>query len=191
MPAQPGAGRPSKYDPKVHPQLAKWMARCGLIDVQIAKELGIAKSTLNLWKRDYPEFAEALREPKNLVDSLVEDALLRRALGYEVEETEVTADKKGQASGAQEQPKGRVKKLRKHVPPDTTAAIFWLKNRQPGRWRDKQEHELSGPGGGAIPVETTVNLKALSDEELAQLEELVIRASTAVTDQGTGGGGAQ
>lgn len=140
-----GRGRPTKYDPKLHPVLAKWMARSGLTDEEIARELGIAVSTLNRWKQIYPEFSEALKANKALVDSQVEDSLLKRALGYEYEEVKLVMSDDGKRTK-------RVEKTIKQVVPDVTAAIFWLKNRQPQRWRDKQNVELTGKDGGPVEV---------------------------------------
>lgn len=129
--------RPSKYDPKLHPLLARWMARSGLIDEEIARELGIAPSTLYRWKALYPEFSEALKQGKNVVDAQVEESLLKRALGYEYEEVKMIMTDDGKRTR-------RVEKTIKQVLPDVTAQIFWLKNRQPARWRDSHEIDLSG-----------------------------------------------
>ena len=128
-------GRPKKYDPKVTPQLAKWMCRSGLTDKQISKELGIAVATIHAWKKKYPEFSDSLKEPKDFVDSLVEDCLLKRAIGYEYEEVKMIAkkDEDGESKTV------RIEKTRKTVLPDTTAQIFWLKNRKPEQWREKIE----------------------------------------------------
>lgn len=145
-------GRDTKYDSSVHPILAKYMARCGLTDIQIAKEMNISKATLNRWKKTYPEFLSSLKENKKFIDALVEDSLLKKALGYEVEEVEVTVSKDGKNS--------RVKKTKKWIH-DTTAIIFWLKNRQPERWRDIQNLNHEGT------VETkNIDLSYMSDEEL-------------------------
>lgn len=145
------AGRPTKYNPKLHPVLARWMARCGLTDEQMASELGIGRRTLAAWKGRHPEFAEALREGKAYPDAIVEESLYRRATGYEYEEVQVErlaieTDGEAQEQGAPV----RVRRTRKHVVPDTVAQIFWLKNRQPQRWRDKQEHELTGKDGAPL-----------------------------------------
>ena len=106
--------------------LAAW-ARDGLIDEQIAHNCGISPGTLYDWKKRFPQIAEALKKGKAVVDVQVENALLKRALGYEtVEET------------TEEGPDGtKIRTTRKRVPPDVTAQIFWLKNRMPDRWRDK------------------------------------------------------
>ncbi len=121
----------SRYDPNTTPQLVRWMARSGLTEVEIATELGINPSTLTRWKQRHPALVEALNESRNFVDSLVEDALLKRALGYEYEETKMVATQDGKTR--------RVEKTKKSVVPDVTAQIFWLKNRQPERWRDKPQ----------------------------------------------------
>jgi transcriptional regulator with XRE-family HTH domain len=115
----------------------KWMAAYGLTDEEIATELGISRKTLCEWKKKHPEFAEALRGGKYLADAQVEDALFTRALGYEYEETERRLNKR---TGRLEATKITTKK----VEPSTTAQIFWLKNRRPDRWRDKQEIEHGG-----------------------------------------------
>mgnify|MGYP006311803415 CR=1 FL=1 len=76
------------------------------------------------------EFAEALKKGKQVVDAKVEKSLLKRALGYEFEEVKVTVNESGQK---------KVEKTKKQIKPDTTAQIFWLKNRLPDKWRDKHE----------------------------------------------------
>jgi len=114
-------------------KLEGW-ARDGLTDEQIAHNIGIAVGTLYDWKNRFSEFSEALKKGKEVVDIQVENALLKRALGYEYEETKVMVDADG---------KKRVERIKKQVQPDVTAQIFWLKNRRPDRWRDKQELETT------------------------------------------------
>lgn len=111
-------------------------ARDGLTDEQIAHNMGISASTLREWKHKYSALSAALKESKELVDRLVENALLKRALGYEYDEIteELRFDKK---SG--EMRMVETKRQRKKVAPDTTAQIFWLKNRKPDEWRDRPE----------------------------------------------------
>lgn len=117
-------------------------ARDGLTDEQIAKNLDIVPSTLYEWKRQYSEISEALKKGKEVVDIEVENALLKRALGYSYEEKKVEVSEEGT----------KVTKTIKAVVPDTTAQIFWLKNRRPDRWRDKQDIEHSGQIGGVTIV---------------------------------------
>ncbi len=101
-------------------------ARDGLTDEQIAKNMGINIATLYRWKEKYCDICESLKRGKEVVDRLVENALLKRALGYSY--TEITYE------GGVE-----TKRVVKEVVPDTTAQIFWLKNRKPEDWRDKRE----------------------------------------------------
>lgn len=103
-------------------------ARDGLIEEQIAKNMGISVSTINEWKNRFPEIKEALKKGKEVVDREVENALLKRALGYEYEEITEKYEM-GELT--------ETKVTKKQVVPDTTAQIFWLKNRKPREWRDK------------------------------------------------------
>lgn len=111
-------------------KLEGW-ARDGLTDEQIAQNVGIAPSTLYVWKNRYPELSEALKRGKEVIDRQVENALLKRALGYKYDEV---THEFGEET----------KRVTKEVHPDTTAQIFWLKNRKPVEWRDKQQIEHSG-----------------------------------------------
>lgn len=117
-------------------------ARDGLTDEQIAHNMGVSTATLYNYKRDHLEILEALKKGKEVVDIQVENALLKRALGYSYEEKKVEVSEEGT----------KVTKTIKEVVPDTTAQIFWLKNRRPDRWRDKQDIEHSGQIGGVIIV---------------------------------------
>ena len=109
-------------------------ARDGLTDEQVARNMGIGYSTFREWLNKYPALLAALKKGKAPVDMEVENALLKRALGYEYEEvcTEITELPGGKK-------RKHIKKTTKMVLPDVTAQIFWLKNRRPGRWRDKIE----------------------------------------------------
>lgn len=106
--------------------LIQGMARDGLTQQQIANNLGISIDTLIENKKKYSEFNNALKKGKEVIDFEVENALLKRALGYEYEEETYE-------NGI------LTKKVKKHVAPDTTAQIFWLKNRKPNNWKDRIE----------------------------------------------------
>lgn len=133
-------------------KLEAW-ARDGLIDEQIAENIGINPATLYDWKKRYPEISEALKKGKEVVDIQVENALLKRALGYSYEEKKVEVSEEGT----------KVTKTIKEVVPDTTAQIFWLKNRRPDHWRDKQDVEHSGH------IDTNNPYTGLTTEELKKL----------------------
>ena len=109
-------------------------ARDGLTDEQIAKNIGINAKTLYDWMNRFSQIRKAIKKGKAPVDIQVENALLKRALGYDYEET--ITEIEDLAGGKQ---KRHVKRITKHMPPDTTAQIFWLKNRRPEKWRDKIE----------------------------------------------------
>jgi len=148
----------TKYDPEITIQLAKQYIREGSTEAEVAKRLGICEATWYKWKLKYVELAEAIKEPKVYVDSLVEDSLYKRAMGYEYEERKIigTQNKDGKVSPQ------RVEITKKTVLPDVTAQIFWLKNRQPGKWRDKQEHELTGRDGKALTIKHEQSQEDLS-----------------------------
>lgn len=126
----------TKYDPDTFPQLAYQYAREGYQNKEIAVSLGINESTMYEYIKRHPEFADALKRGKAPVDVEVEQTLLKRAKGYTYEAEEIEYG-----------PGGNIlcrKTKTEHVKPDTTAMIFWLKNRRPDRWRDKQDVDHSG-----------------------------------------------
>lgn len=125
--------RPTKYKEEYAEQAAK-LCKLGATDAQLADFFGVAVSTVALWKVQHKAFSDAIKVPKAEADARVEQSLYRRATGYECDETDIRV-----VNGTiVETP------LRKHYPPDPTAMIFWLKNRQPDAWRDKTETEHSG-----------------------------------------------
>jgi hypothetical protein len=106
--------------------LLEGWARDGLTDEQIAKNIGISRASLYEWKKKEVDIFDALKKGKEVIDFEVENALLKRALGYEYEEETYE-------NGI------LTKKVKKQVAPDTTAQIFWLKNRKPSNWKDRVE----------------------------------------------------
>lgn len=127
----------SKFHDWLKPEgltLLRGWARDGLTDVQIAHNMGISVSALYNWKKRFPELAEALRKGKEVSDYEVESALYRRALGYEY--TEVMAEESERGA--------RRRETVKHVAPDVTAQIYWLKNRKPAKWRDRPAEDSDG-----------------------------------------------
>lgn len=137
-----------KYHDWIHPEglvLLEGWARDGLTDELIAEKAGIGVRTLYEWQVRYPQISQALKSGKEVVDRKVESALLRRALGYQYEEVTkevvtVTDEERGPIKVMVE-----TKRVTKEVHPDVTAQIFWLKNRKPEKWRDKQDinHQLN------------------------------------------------
>lgn len=163
--------RPNRYETEVKDKLilVEGWARDGLTNEQIANNLGIGIRTLYEYRDKYPQFSHALKRGKEVIDREVENSLLRKALGFKETVKKAIKIKNVEYSNG--------KRLREteevvlvdeevFVPPDTTANIFWLKNRKPKEWRDKQEIETSG--------ETTVNTKIdFSNLTTDQIRELL------------------
>ena len=125
-----------KYQEWLKPEkliLIEGWARDGLTDEQIAKNIGISKQTFYDWKKKYADFSDSLKNGKEVIDIQVENSLLKRALGYEYEEV----SEKFEGGILTER-----KVTKKQVVPDTTAQIFWLKNRKPSVWRDKAQVDI-------------------------------------------------
>ena len=110
--------------------LLEGWARDGLTDEQIAANIGINPATLYKWIDRFGEIGKAIKKGKAPVDFQVENALLKRAMGYDYEEVITEVYDNG---------KKHVRKVKKHMPGDVTAMIFWLKNRKSAQWRDKPE----------------------------------------------------
>lgn len=124
--------------------LEAW-ARDGLTDEQIAGNMGINVRTLYLWKKKNVQIFQSLKVGKEVADIEVENALRKKALGFrETEQTVSTRRTVEYENGKRirEVTEPVVTEVEKYYPPDTTAQIFWLKNRKPEKWRDKQEQKV-------------------------------------------------
>ena len=144
-------GRKSSFKQE-YIQLAENYALLGATDAEMADFFGVSEQTLNTWKKRYPEFLESLKKGKAVADANVASRLYSRAIGYDAKATKF-ATNEGKITDKVE--------YIEHYPPDTTAAIFWLKNRQPGKWRDKKEVENQ--------VKVSDELESMSDEELTAI----------------------
>lgn len=145
-----------KYEEWLQPEgllkLEAW-ARNGLTDEQIAKNMGVAPKTLYRWKEQHSQICQSLKKGKEVVDITVENALYKKALGYTVKLKKTFKTKHviyDEATGRklEEHERLEVGIDEIHIPADTVAQIFWLKNRKPEDWRDKRDVAVSG----AIPV---------------------------------------
>lgn len=156
----------SKYHSHVEPKLLlieAW-ARDGIIDEDIARKLGVAYSTFREYVKRYLALSAALKKGKEIADVEVENALFKRAIGYPYDE--VTREAKEQIdekTGRRVTVRVETKRVTKEVHPDVTAQIFWLKNRRPDKWRDKQDIQHSGS------VDVNNPLKGLTTDELRKL----------------------
>lgn len=122
-------GRPTKFDGDIAARLC-FLAEKGLIDAELAYAVGISESTLNEWKK-MPDFSESLKAAKSIPDSKVESSLYQRAIGGQmIKETQSTVDAQGGKT---------IRETIKELAPDATSMIFFLKNRKPDAWRERQE----------------------------------------------------
>lgn len=133
--------RPTKYQ-KAYAEQARKLCMLGYTDDQLADFFEVAVSTIQKWKIDHPEFSDSIKKGKDISDGEVADSLYQRAMGYVAPDVDIRVinDKIVKTQ------------IQKHYPPDTAAAIFWLKNRQKKTWRDKIDHGIEGPNGQALAV---------------------------------------
>ncbi len=157
-------GRPTDYRPEYAEQ-ARNYCLLGATDKDLAGFFDVSEQTINAWKSAHPEFLESLKAGKDMADGQVAERLFRRAMGYSHDAVKIAVNASGDVT---EVP------FIEHYPPDTTAAIFWLKNRQPGRWRDVKAQEVSAPGGGPVQTEsvTKLDMSGLSLEQLRALSSI-------------------
>jgi hypothetical protein len=145
------AGRPTLYKPEYVEQVYK-LCLLGATDMEIADFFNVTEQTVNNWKESFPDFFESMKKGKLEADAVIAQKLFHRAAGYEHPEDQIF----------QFQGQPVIVPTTKHYPPDTTAAIFWLKNRQPDKWRDRQE------------IETNINVAIESAEDRrARIAELL------------------
>ena len=133
------AGRPTKYKAEFAEQAYKYCL-LGADDKKLAYLFEVSESTINQWKKDHKEFSESIKKGKAFSDADVASRLFHRAMGYDHPEDDIRV-----VSG-----EIVITPTVKHYPPDTAAAIFWLKNRQREKWRDKVDTEVTGKDGGPI-----------------------------------------
>jgi hypothetical protein len=155
-----GVGRPSAYRPEYDAQ-AYQFCLLGATDHNLASAFGVTEQTINNWKHAHPSFLESLTRGKDIADGRVAESLYRRATGWEHDAVKITYDAKTRGHA--------VFDYVEKYPPDTTAAIFWLKNRQPALWRDKVT--LDGEVGvyravDRVPQHEIGRLLALPDDQL-------------------------
>lgn len=131
---EPGPGRTSDYDPAMN-DTARKLALLGLTDEELATFFGVHVSTYYRWQADNSGFREAVNEGKVIADANVADSFYKRATGEHVEIEKIRVNK---VTGEAE-----VIKVKTYIPGEAPAALNWLKNRQPTKWRDKQEIDLT------------------------------------------------
>jgi hypothetical protein len=162
---KPERGRPTAFDDAFIGQVEK-LCTLGATDEEIAAFFGVTPRTIYRWKLERDEFCQAIKTGKAFADERVERSLYHKANGYNVVEQQAIKVKIEQYKE-----EVRVVDVEKHIPADTTAAIFWLKNRRKEAWRDK--HEVSH----TTEVTHRYDLNTLSLEELGELNRILARAA--------------
>ena len=168
MPEKTGpaaVGRPSKFKPEYVEQARK-LTQLGATDREVAKFFNVSEQTLNTWKHVHLEFLESLKLGKETADRRVEQSLYRRAVGYSYDAVKIM----GYEGEYTHVP------YVEHLPPDTTACIFWLKSRRREQWRDRFEHNVKPVG----------DLSKMTDDELTES----IRRLQRLVDSGSSNGAA-
>lgn len=135
-------GRPTAYRPEYAKQAAK-LCELGATDLELAQFFEVAVSTVYLWRVTHPAFSEAVKRGKAVADEIVEQRLFARATGYSHDAVKIFLPK--DAAEPVYAP------YVEHHAPDTTAAIFWLKNRKPGEWKDRNITAVE-PGDGLLDL---------------------------------------
>lgn len=144
-----GVGRPSEYKPEYAEQARKFCL-LGATDKQLAEMFEVSEQTINAWKKQHPEFLESIKKGKDVADAEVAESLYHRARGYEHPAVKIFGDTKtGSAL--------RVPYVERY-PPDTMAGIYWMNNRRRENWKQRHDHEVSGPNKGPIKTESKVKM---------------------------------
>ncbi|OAI11894.1 hypothetical protein A1507_19500 [Methylomonas koyamae] len=168
-------GRPSKYMPHFDRQ-ARLLCRLGATDAELAEFFMVSESTINLWKLNYITFSESIKSGKVWADAEAADGLFRRATGFRYKEVKTkqvrpmaAGDGEGSivAAGDDDLQVVEVVTTEKEVPPDTSAAFIWLRNRRPKDWRDKIEVENTTK----LDPEMLVRIKTVFVERMAAARE--------------------
>ena len=150
-------GRKSKIS-QINFKDVEEFGKFGLTDEEISERLGVSKATLNNYKIKYPLFLDSLKKGKDIADGKVVESLYKRACGYSHPDVNIS----------NYQGKVTITPIIKHYPPDPLSMIFWLKNRQPQKWRDKTD-------AGGLDVEVPQNVDDLSDKEIDDLFNKLVK----------------
>ena len=142
--ARQKVGRKTKYLNSYN-EIGYKLTLLGFDDAKLADSFNISQSTLNLWKKRHPEFSEAIKRGKEIADGEVVQALYKSATGHKVSVKRIIEVDGKKVFGDVEE----------YYAPHPTSGIFWLKNRQRDKWRDKQQVEVTGKNGSALMVGTT------------------------------------
>lgn len=135
-------GRPTRYK-KEYDELARNYCLLGATNEKLAELFGVTTTTIDNWLKAHKSFLGAVKDGREIADATVAQSLFHRAKGYSHREDKIFCNKDGDVTTVE---------TVKHYAPDTTACIFWLKNRQREDWRDVKERTINDPAGAATAV---------------------------------------
>lgn len=159
-------GAPTKYKTAYNGQAEK-LCKLGATDAELAEFFEVVESTINLWKIEHPKFSESIKKGKTAADVVIANKLHSRAAGavVKIQQAHKVKTVKYVKGKRVETESIEVVTLKQEYPPDTTAAIFWLKNRQPKKWRDKQEIDVRTPEGISVTYKQQEGNAPLDDTD--------------------------
>lgn len=173
---------------KLNSKVDKWLTpdglmmleawtRDGFTNAQIAiNKMGVAEKTLWKWRKDYPEIEEAMSRGREFIDYKVENALLKAALGYEVEEVKTIIESRPDKDGNRPV---RIEKVVKQIAPNTTAIAIWLNNRRPNKWKRNRDNIIEfNDKDNNITVNIIKHSKANEEQEQEDEKKKVKTKST-------------
>ena len=140
-------------------------ARDGLTDEQIARNMGISYSTFREWSKKFSAFSAVLKRGKEVIDREVENALLKRALGYSYNEVTQEPDEQGDLT--------ITKIVTKQVAPDTTAQIFWLRNRKGAEWSNKDQVDATNVKANTELIKAKTQLIKGAEHDMSLMQVLL------------------
>ncbi|MDE2022296.1 MAG: helix-turn-helix domain-containing protein [Patescibacteria group bacterium] len=139
-------GRHSKWDPRFV-KMGYHLALLGATVPRMADVFGVSDATVETWMREKPDFLGALKRGRDEADAKVAKSLYRRAMGYTHRAQKIAFGKDGTPLYAP---------YIERYPPDTAAAVFWLKNRHPDQWKDKRVEQLENPDGSPFALNVII-----------------------------------
>ncbi len=154
-------GRPTKYKEEYNEQVLK-LSLLGATDVEMADFFDISKSTFNEWKKKYPKFSDSIKKGKDEADIAIVASLFQKAKGF-TKKVKKAVKLRESETGVGSKEKVVMVDEEQYYAPDTTAIIFWLKNRQPDKWRDKKE----------LKADVTNTSVDIDEDKLKQIEQIL------------------
>lgn len=167
----------SLYSPS-HDERAAELCAAGATDDQLADEFGVSVRTVNRWKVAHPTFRHSIKDAKDVADERVKRSLYHKALGIEYEEMQAIKLKRviyEDGKRKLEEEYVEMVPVKKFVAPDTTAGIFWMKNRKSQEWREVSKVEHGQPGDFDTMSDEDLKNYILSEQEMLQESKRVSR----------------